>query len=516
MDHLTVAAGVPAPPFVPVSLLELLARHDPARAEQVQRLRDEPPPDAVLVLGPAEQAVGQLAAALAARVPARLRCAPVEVSDRHARIAETRAVVWVFDAAASAPEAHWARLAALAGQVDEVHLALAGTERGRGGGAALAAVRARLAEELPRLAAAPVHLLAEGPGRLMAALVRPADYPGYRNALRVLETGLVEALGRRLTRQRNAARREIATGEALGRNRDELAGLHREAIGEWPRRFRNDLAELRGRTSLELTGALRILRDDAREQLNHADRAARARFPEQFGSAAGELARRVSEQIEDLYEITGQPVDGAPPGEHAARTGPPVPSIAPPVRSSRSVLEDRLMLVVGASGGLGLGRLAMSSLVEVTSVLGASAMPVAVGLGVGAAWWLARARRAVTERARLAQWVGGVLDELRIGLEAMVTERALAAERRLGGAVSRAVDERVAVLSARLREHERLARRAAVRRAELRSADNRSTDELRAAGAELVRLLAVPVPMPVPVPVAVPAAVPLAEPELAG
>ncbi|MDT7662619.1 MAG: hypothetical protein QOD04_2175, partial [Pseudonocardiales bacterium] len=86
-----MAAGVPAPPFVPVSLLELLARHDPARAEQVQRLRDEPPPDAVLVLGPAERAVGQLAAALAARVPARLRCAPVEVSDRHARIAETRA-----------------------------------------------------------------------------------------------------------------------------------------------------------------------------------------------------------------------------------------------------------------------------------------------------------------------------------------------------------------------------------------------------------------------------------------
>jgi hypothetical protein len=82
--------------------------------------------------------------------------------------------------------------------------------------------------------------------------------------------------------------------------------------------------------------------------------------------------------------------------------------------------------------------------------------------------------------------------------------------------VSRAVDERVAVLSARLREHERLARRAAVRRAELRSADNRSTDELRAAGAELVRLLAAPVPVPVAVPLGVPAAVPLAEPELAG
>jgi hypothetical protein len=156
------------------------------------------------------------------------------------------------------------------------------------------------------------------------------------------------------------------------------------------------------------------------------------------------------------------------------------------------VFEDRLMLVVGASGGLGLGRLAMSSLVEVTSVLGAAAMPVAVGLGVGAAWWLARARRAVAERARLAQWVGDVLEQLRIGLEATVTERALAAERWLGEALSRAVDERVALVSARLRENDRLARRAAVRRAEFNGTDSRGLDELRAAGAELVRLLTVP------------------------
>jgi hypothetical protein len=512
VDHLTVAAGVPAPPFVPESLVALLARHDPARAEQVQRLRDEPPPDAVLVLGPAEQAVGRLAAALAARVPARLRCAPVGVSERHARIAETRAVVWVFDAAAMAPEAHCARLAALAGQVDEVHLVLAGTEPGRGGGAALAALRARLAEVAPRLAEAPVHLLADGPGRLAAALVRPAEYPGYRNALRVLETGLTEALARRLSRQRNAARREIATGEALGRNRDELAGEHREVVGEWPRRFRTDLGELRRRTSVELTGALRMLRDDAREQLNRADRADRARFPDQFGAAAGELARRVSEQIENLYETTPRPVDAARPAERATGASPPVPRIAPPARSGRSVFEDRMMLLVGASGGLGLGRLAMSSLDGVTSVFGAASMPLAVGLGVGVAWWLARARRAATERARLGQWVGDVLEQLRIGLEAIVTERALDAERRLGKALSRAVDERVALVSARLRENDRLARRAALRRAEFNGADSRSIDELRAASAALVRLLAVPITAPLAVPLAVPVAVPVAVP----
>src|SRR5882724_5436665 len=163
VDHVIVAAGVPAPYPVPESLLELLARHEPALAEQIRRLRDAPPPDAVLVLGGAERAVGQLTAALAARVPARLRCAPAEVSARHARLAETRAAVWVFDVDGPPPPAHWVRLAALAGQVEEVHLAVAGTGVGLGRAGLVAALRDRLAEVVPRLADASVYPLADGP-----------------------------------------------------------------------------------------------------------------------------------------------------------------------------------------------------------------------------------------------------------------------------------------------------------------------------------------------------------------
>ena len=97
----------PAPRTVPEPLVELLARHDPARAAQVRRRGDGPVPDTVLVLGTAEQAVGRLAAVLAGRVPALVRCAPVgEVPVREARIAETRAVVWVFDAHAPVPGTH--------------------------------------------------------------------------------------------------------------------------------------------------------------------------------------------------------------------------------------------------------------------------------------------------------------------------------------------------------------------------------------------------------------------------
>jgi hypothetical protein len=481
VDHVTVAAGVPAPFPVPESLLELLARHEPALAEQIRRPRDAPPPDAVLVLGGAERAVGQLTAALAARVPARLRCAPAEVSARHARLAETRAAVWVFDAGGPPPPAHWVRLAALAGQVEEVHLAVAGT-----GAALVAELRDRLAEVVPRLADAPVYPLADGPDRLVAALSRPADQPGHRNALRILETGLARAQHRRVVRQRRAARREQVTGQALAREGDDLADDIRELYLDGRRGLRADLAEVRQSTSVELAGALRTLRDDARQRLGQADRAGRASFPEQFRAAATELARRVVDRMEGGWAAAARAI-GVPGWPR-----PELPVITLPGRSNRSALEDRIMVLAGAYGGLWLGRLALSSVADAPSALDGVATPTAVGLGVGAAWWLARVRRAVADRARLERWMAEVLADLRTGLEAMLTERALVAERQLVPLLNRRLEDRRAALSARRDEHDRLTRRVAARRAELSSADGRCVDELTAARAELAGLLTEP------------------------
>lgn len=476
-----MAAGAPAPYAVPEPLLELLARHEPALAEQVRRLRDAPPPDAVLVLGGAERAVGRLTATLAARVPARLRCAPAEVSARHARLAETRAAVWVFDGEVLPPPAHWVRLAALAGQVQEVHLAVAGTGPGRA--AVVAALRDRLAEVVPRLADAPVHLLADGPDQLVAALCSPPDQPGYRNALRILETGLARAQHRRALRQRRATRRELVTGQALEREGADLADGIRELCVEGPRRLRTDLAEVRRSTSVELAGALRTLRDDARQRLGRADRAGRASFPEQFRAAATELASRVVDRMESGWTAATRSIGCA------GWPRPDLPVIALPGRSNRSAVEDRIMVLVGASGGLGLGRLALSSMAGGASALDGVAMPAAVGLGVGAAWWLARVRRAVADRALLERWVAEVLADLRTGLEAMLTERALVAERQLVPLLTRQAEGHRATLTARHEEHARLTRRVAARSAELSSADGECHTELTAARATLSALI---------------------------
>jgi nicotinamide mononucleotide adenylyltransferase len=506
---LTLAAPV-AVPAVPPSLVRLLERHDPVRAERVARLSESPPPDTVLVLGAAELAAGRLAAALAGRVPGLVRCAPAgEAALRPARVAETRAVVWVFDAAAPTPADHWAVLARLAEQVDEVHLALASrpdADRLPGHGdpaARAAAVRTRLAREVPRLADAPVRLLTD-PAALVAALADPAEHPGYRNALRVLVTGLAEAAGRRTDRRRQAARREQATETALGRRADELAGRRRELTGESTRGARAELTALRMTTTQRLDDARRALRDQARDHLERADNAGRARFPELFATAAIELGEGalaefdtgLTEQFDGRADPpTDPPTDPRtdPPTE-AARPDAPAPTITPPGRSGRSALEERVMPMLGASGGLGLGRFLMPPLAEAFPGAQGAILPLAVGVGVAAACWLARARHAAADRSRLLNWAVEVLTDVRAAADAALAERTLAADRRLVALGERATEEVVD----ELRAHDRLVRRVAVRRAELAAADRAALAELDAALDRSDRLLDVPADRPAP------------------
>jgi hypothetical protein len=490
------------PPAVPPALVELLARHDPERAARVRRLSEGPAPGTVLVLGPAEDAVGRLAAALAARLPTLVRCAPATRPVGAGPLADTRAVVWVFDGDAPMSPPLWARLVELAGQVDEVHLAQAGP---RGASGVRRALADRLADALPRLAGAPVHPAAGCPVALLAALDRPSGHAGYRNALRVLDTGLLEARARLQTRLRRAERRAALTDRELRRHRDELA-IRVSQTREWPRRLRVDLGQVKLTATNELSSAVRQLRDEVRQHLAGAGREDRARFPHRFRAAAERLSDRVGRRFDELFEAVSMLVPpsvlSAAPGSAAAVTptgSPPsrplgVPSLmAVPEPPDHRRLEDRLMPLLGASGGLGVGRLALTAASPgptASSTWSHAALPVAVGLGVGVGWWLARARRAAGERARLGRWAGEMLGELRLGWEAVLAERLLDAERRLTPPLDREVADRASQLADELREHDLLTRRVSARRSGHADADGAAVAELAAAHDKLVELLA--------------------------
>lgn len=243
-----------------------------------------------------------------------------------------------------------------------------------------------------------------------------------------------------------AWRHRVAVERAMRRRLDELAA-RRDALRAESGRVPADLARLRLDLSNEVADALRRLRDDAWAYLETADRAARRAFPELFTAATTELVVRTSARLKGLGLVGTDRAGPAPRSwPNASRRG------------RRTSVEDRLTVLVGASGGIGLGRLLLA-LVPADGAAGAGAVSLAVGLGVGVACWLAGIRRAVAERTRLRRWVSEALADLRTGLDASLSERLLDAERRL----NRGIAGRVGELNAELREHELVARRLGMR-----------------------------------------------------
>lgn len=86
-----------------------------------------------------------------------------------------------------------------------------------------------------------------------------------------------------------------------------------------------------------------------------------------------------------------------------------------------------MMILVGASAGVGLGRIVMSPL-SVVPALDIAVIPVSLVLGAVSAWWLVRSRTLVADRAHLRNWVADVSASARSGLEQGALARILATE----------------------------------------------------------------------------------------
>ena len=117
-----------------------------------------------------------------------------------------------------------------------------------------------------------------------------------------------------------------------------------------------------------------------------------------------------------------------------------------------------MLLLIGASTGIGIGRLAVAPLASVHTLQWIS-MPAALLLGLAVAVWVIRMRRAATVRAQVRTWVNDVLADVRARVERRVAMQLTEAESRIGGQVLRAYDrqgrriaDEVAEIDQRLRE----------------------------------------------------------------
>jgi hypothetical protein len=477
------AAGVPVPPAgpgtgVPVAaLVGAPGRGRRALAAALVDLGLDAVGPAVTWIGAGAAGPGVLAVdvplldELALGVPARTRDGGWSPGP------EASALVVVLGAGAPMDAGELDALATAAGAVETVVFALVGTEAHRGWRTVLEADRELVGERLPRLGDAawfPVSPVlaarARGTGTDGEPLRRRAGIAPLQRHLQALL-----ARRRRMLDEVNALRAGVTalaalpssgpapTADALRARRAALAAARASWRREQHVRWRSELAGVRLAVLDDLARRLRALGTRHRDRL---DTAARTDLAELAELVAAEVAAEADAVVAGLGErlrglVVGTLAALLPPEELAAVRIPP-PEVRPdlPVPSPRR--PDRLLVVAGASGGLGLSRLALLPLlaVPVAPVVGAALVPVSVGIGLGAAGWLARSRRREADRAHARAWLAEALVQARADLERVLTEALIAADREITLALDRALDRRAHEVDAELREVGEVVRRA--------------------------------------------------------
>lgn len=135
------------------------------------------------------------------------------------------------------------------------------------------------------------------------------------------------------------------------------------------------------------------------------------------------------------------------------------------------------MIVVGASAGVGLGRLVVSPMALVPAWAVANTV-ITLVLGGALAWWITRSRSLVADRAHLRGWTQETVARVKSSVEQRLLSRILDAESMLAAAVASADRDAVARNDVALAEVDTELRRLADHRSALLSACDRDLSAL--------------------------------------
>lgn len=274
--------------------------------------------------------------------------------------------------------------------------------------------------------------------KMRAALVEESGIP---EVLRFVVDALVQP--ERILRERKyaaavhtaaaGARREIVKKARAVTSTSTTVGLRAE---------RARLAEIRDRSraerATELRGRLQLARSEVVHDINEefrrfagaakkfVDEAAKAELLhacDHIGDRLDQAAVRVDGRLTDRLRAIDSDLNLS--AEIPAKCGA-VLDLDAPTERKRGV-EDKMMIVLGASAGVGLGRLAVSPLAMVPG-LDIAVLPISLLLGALTAWWLVRSRRLVADRAHIRSWVADAAVAAKSVVEQAALARLLAAE----------------------------------------------------------------------------------------
>lgn len=434
------------------------------------------------------------------------------------------ALLFVLDAAAPITRGELDFLTRLGDRVETALFALTKIDLHRGWRQILEANRDALVRHAPRFAAAEFHpvsarlseLAAGAPGVEVAALLRErsgiaalqtalqhqvtgrAAMLGEANVLRALATAL-DGLAVRLQAEHRALG-SIGSAQvcaaALRARRDELATARRTSTRGWQLRLRGEIQRARVESAHDVAGRVRTAQVQLRAGTDAAGPGQLEQLPYHVDAALQAIAVHVSAGLAQrvawvadlaLADLFTRDELAAIRARLARR--PPLLVVPWPPDARPDTAETKLLVAMGFSGGLGVGRLAALPLAGLGAAAGAVVLPVSIVLGLGAGWWMARTRRHAMDKQHLKQWLVDVLADARSVLDQAVAEQMIDAEQQLSLALDDALSRRLAAIEDELREVDRSIRMDAAERSSALDSVRSRLAEVRAGQGEVAALL---------------------------
>ncbi|MFW0783082.1 hypothetical protein AAFP35_01055 [Gordonia sp. CPCC 206044] len=220
---------------------------------------------------------------------------------------------------------------------------------------------------------------------------------------------------------------------------------------------RAGLARARGESMADVATRSRAL---AAAATDRSDAITPGAVDDYVGWLTGELAtlrERVDQAVDDRIEevraaaLVGVDDTAGGPDLGDADDRDPDPPALRPVPTGRRGGEDALLVLLGASTGVGVGRLIVTPMAAVHTLQWIS-MPLTLLLGVAVATWVIRVRRTTALRGEMRSWSSDAIVTARGRLEHRVGLRLSAAEPRLVSQITRHHDRRARSVTAEIAE----------------------------------------------------------------
>ena len=274
-----------------------------------------------------------------------------------------------------------------------------------------------------------------------------------------------------------ARARAVTSGNdtaSLRARRAELVGERNSLGGDRRALLHNRIQRVRVESLHAAAEDLRTLGVEVRATVDGARRAELKHLPAHVAESARDAQRRAESALTAGLRAVEADL-GLPPTQVESSVAEAPLDIGEPSR--RRGIEDAVMIVVGASAGVGLGRLVVSPMALVPAWAVANTV-VTLVLGGVLAWWITRSRALVADRAHLRGWTQECLARVKSAVEQRLLSRILDAESALASAVATADRDSVVRLDAAIAEVDAELRRLADHRSALLSACDRDLSAL--------------------------------------